>query len=249
MKEIITQVSSSKKWLSEQAVDENGNPLFTEAGKPVLHNSYSKLQDDFFNHMKAAGYNDIERGEQGSSEEHLTVTQFKAAKEAERLEKLQETSAGLETSIEALQAQEEQESAKLDKTKAKIQKQKLDLEHIEQIEAKPALLSSKVTVEKSDFDALKTVAQKYVMQEKKESRLQKELDKAKKMIADLTAALKAVKEELAQHKSIRTKLNNTLQQENEQLKARIRWYDTIIDVKNLRELFSRYDHRRQQERQ
>ena len=242
VKEIITQVSSSKKWLSEQAVDENGRPLFTEAGKPVLHN-------DFFNHMKAAGYDDIERGEQGSSEEHLTVTQFKAVKEADRLEKLQETSAGLESSIEALQAQEEQESAKLDKTKAKIQKQKLDLEHIEQIEAKPVLLSSKVTVEKSDFDALKTAAQKYVTQERKESRLQKELDKAKKMIADLTAALKAVKEELAQHKSVRAKLNNTLQQENEQLKARIRWYDTIIDTKNLRELFSRYDHRRQQERQ
>ena len=69
------------------------------------------------------------------------------------------------------------------------------------------------------------------------------------MIADLTAALKAVKEELVQHKPVRAKLNNTLQQENEQLKARIRWYDTIIDTKNLRELFSRYDHRRQQERQ
>ena len=250
VKEIITQVSSSKKWLSEQAVDENGKPLFTEAGKPVLHNSYSKLQDDFFNHMKAAGYDDIERGEQGSSEEHLTITQFKAAKEAERLEKLQETNAGLESSIEALQAQEEQESEKLDKTKAKIEKQKLDLEHIEQIDAKPALLSSKVTVEKSDFDALKTAAQKYVMQEKKESKLKKALEKARKMVEDLTAELKAVKAELAQHKSVLNKLNRIdLEQENAELKARIRWYDTIIDAKNLRELFSRYDHRRQKERQ
>ncbi len=249
VKEIITQVSSSKKWLSEQAVDENGKPLFTEAGKPVLHNSYSKLQDDFFNHMEAAGYDDIERGEQGSSEEHLTITQFKAAKEAERLEKLQETSAGLESSIEALQEQEERESEKLDKTKAKIEKQKLDLEHIEQIEAKPALLSSKVTVEKSDFDALKTAAQKYVIQEKKESKLKKALEKARKMVEDLTAELKAVKAELVQHKSVLNKLNRIdLERENAELKARIRWYDTIIDAKNLRELFSRYDHRRQQER-
>ena len=70
------------------------------------------------------------------------------------------------------------------------------------------------------------------------------------MIADLTAALKAVKEELAQHKSVLGKLNRIdLEQENAELKARIRWYDTIIDTKNLRELFSRYDHRRQQERQ
>ena len=88
------------------------------------------------------------------------------------------------------------------------------------------------------------------MQEKKESKLQKELDKAKKMIADLTAALKALKAELAQHKSVLGKLNRIdLEQENAELKARIRWYDTIIDTKKLRELFSRYDHRRQQERQ
>lgn len=35
--------------------------------------------------MRAAGYDDVERGERGSSEEHLTVTQFKVAKEQEHL--------------------------------------------------------------------------------------------------------------------------------------------------------------------
>ena len=157
VKEIITQVSSSKKWLSEQAVDENGRPLFTEAGKPVLHNSYSKLQDDFFNHMRAAGYEDVERGERGSTEEHLTVMQFKIGQEQARLEELQETKAEVTSEIE-------HEEAKLDKTKAKIQKQKLDLEHIEQIEAKPIPLSSKVAVEKADYDSLKSAANHYVLQ-------------------------------------------------------------------------------------
>ena len=243
VKETIMQVSSSKKWLSKPAVDEMGQPILQKNGKPVLKKSYSQLQDDFFNHMRAAGYDDVEHGERGSTEEHLTVMQFKIGQEQARLEELQETKAEISSEIE-------HEESKLDKTKSKIQKQKLDLEHIEQIEAKPALLSSKVTVEKSDFDALKTAAQKYVMQEKKESRLQKELDKAKKMIADLTAALKALRAELAQHKSVLSKLNRIdLEQENAELKARIRWYDTIIDTKNLRELFSRYDHRRQQERQ
>lgn len=241
VKETIMQVSSSKKWLSKPAVDEMGKPILQKNGKPVLKKSYSQLQDDFFNYMRAAGYDDVERGERGSTEEHLTVMQFKIGQEQARLEELQETKAEISSEIE-------REESKLDKTKSKIQKQKLDLEHIEQIEAKPALLSSKVTVEKSDFDALKTAAQKYVTQEKKESRLQKELDKAKKMIADLTAALKALKAELAQHKSVLGKLNRIdLEQENAELKARIRWYDTIIDTKNLRELFSRYDHRRQQE--
>ena len=88
VKETITQVSSSKKWQSHPALDENGQPILQKNGKPVLRKSYSILQDDFFNAMRAAGYDDVERGERGSSEEHLTVTQFKVAQEQERLKVL-----------------------------------------------------------------------------------------------------------------------------------------------------------------
>ena len=48
----------------------------------------SVLQDDFFNYMHNAGYTDVERGERGSTEEHLTVTQFKVQREQERLDSL-----------------------------------------------------------------------------------------------------------------------------------------------------------------
>ena len=85
VKETITQVSSSKKWKSLPAVDEQGKPILQKNGKPVLRKSYSVLQDDFFNAMRAAGYTDVERGERGSSEEHLTVAQFKTEREQERL--------------------------------------------------------------------------------------------------------------------------------------------------------------------
>ena len=90
VKETITQVSSSKKWKSLPAVDEQGKPVLQKNGKPVLRKSYSVLQDDFFNAMRAAGYTDVERGERGSSEEHLTVTQFKVEREKERLAQFQE---------------------------------------------------------------------------------------------------------------------------------------------------------------
>ncbi|MCD7918939.1 MAG: plasmid recombination protein [Clostridiales bacterium] len=90
VKETIMQVSSSKKWLSKPALDEAGNPILQKNGKPVLKKSYSVLQDDFFQHMRAAGYTDVERGERGSSEEHLTVTQFKVMQEEKRLEGLTE---------------------------------------------------------------------------------------------------------------------------------------------------------------
>ena len=236
VKETIMQVSSSKKWLSKPAVDEMGKPILQKNGKPVLKKSYSQLQDDFFNHMRAAGYEDVERGERGSTEEHLTVMQFKIGQEQARLEELQE--------------QQAKETAGFEKKKAKIEKQETNLERIEQIEAKPIPLTSKVAVEKMDYDLLKSAAKKLVVQDKNESKLQKALDKAKKMIAELTAELKTVKAELLEYKSVIGKLDRAgLERENAELREKVRWYDSIIDAKNLRNLFIRHDHRRQQERQ
>ena len=88
VKETVMQVSRSKKWASKSLMDESGKPVLQKNGKPVLKKSYSILQDDFFNYMRAAGYTDVERGERGSTEEHLTVTQFKVQREQERLDNL-----------------------------------------------------------------------------------------------------------------------------------------------------------------
>lgn len=93
VKEVITQVSRSKKWASKPAIDEFGEPLLQKNGKPVLKKSYSVLQDDYYEHMVAAGYTDIERGEVGSTEEHLTVTQFKVGQEQQRLAQIQDAAA------------------------------------------------------------------------------------------------------------------------------------------------------------
>ena len=62
VKETIMQVSMSKKWASKSILDEaTGEPLCTAKGKPVLRKSYSVLQDDFFEHMRSAGYDNVER--------------------------------------------------------------------------------------------------------------------------------------------------------------------------------------------
>ena len=88
VKETVMQVSRSKKWASKPLLDDAGKPVLQKNGKPVLKKSYSILQDDFFNYMRSAGYTDVERGERGSTEEHLTVTQFKVQREQERLDSL-----------------------------------------------------------------------------------------------------------------------------------------------------------------
>lgn len=86
VKETIMQVSRSKKWESKPALDADGKPMLNAKGKTVLKSSYSVLQDDFFRFMRSSGYEGIERGERGSTEEHLTVTQFKVHAEQQRLE-------------------------------------------------------------------------------------------------------------------------------------------------------------------
>ena len=90
VKEIIHQVSHSKKWKSEKAVDENGNPILNSKGKQVYHASYSVLQDKFFEHMHSAGFEGFTRGERGSTAENLTATQYKVKQEEKKLADLQE---------------------------------------------------------------------------------------------------------------------------------------------------------------
>ena len=119
VKETIMQVSRSKKWESKVALDEQGNPLLTSKGKKVLRTSYSVLQDDFFNYMKAAGYTDVERGERGSTEEHLTVTQFKVAQEQQRLEDVTAQIAQTEQALDTAQAAVEKKQKELQSCKGR----------------------------------------------------------------------------------------------------------------------------------
>ena len=88
MKEVVHQVSRSKKWAYPQALDGNGHPVLGKNGKPMLIPSYSLLQDRFYEHMKNAGFVDLERGTRGSDARHLSVLDYKLQKDSEKVEKL-----------------------------------------------------------------------------------------------------------------------------------------------------------------
>jgi len=77
VKAVIPQISHSKKWPMRVPVERDG--------KKAIVNSYSLLQDRFYEHMRAAGFVGFERGERGSSAEHLSVLEFKTKMENERL--------------------------------------------------------------------------------------------------------------------------------------------------------------------
>ena len=94
VKEVIRQVSHSKKWASQKVTD--------EAGHTQIIKSYSLLQDRFFEHMRDAGFEDFERGERGSTAEHLSVIEYKTKKESERLAGFEEKQSEVQMEISAL---------------------------------------------------------------------------------------------------------------------------------------------------
>ena len=163
----------------------------------------------------------IEWEQKGEHKEHLSVLEFKREKRKEEL-------AELEQSIE------------------RVQQQQVSIQAVEQIEVKPLPLTSKVAVDREDYQNLVTAAQKYVVQEKQEGKLKKLLKEAKKTISNLkakiqslTAELSAVKAELAQYKSVRGKLRTAdLEQENSRLRSKIRSYESAIERNDLWYIFN-----------
>lgn len=162
----------------------------------------------------------IEWEQKGEHREHLSVLDFKREKRKEEL-------------------------AELEQTIDHVKQQRVDIQAVERIEAKPLPFSSKVTMERTDFEMLTAAAEKYVVQEKQENKLKKLLKEAKKTISDLKAKiesliteLSAVKAELAQYKSVRGKLRTAdLEKENERLRSRIKTYDEVISRNNLWHFF------------
>lgn len=135
-----------------------------------------------------------------------------------------------------------------EQTIERVQQQQVSIKAVEQIEAKPLPLTSKVAIAKEDYQTLVTAAQKYVVQEKQEGKLKKLLKEAKKTIADLkvkieslVAELSVTKDELAQYKSVRGQLRTKeLERENESLHKKIQGYEDVISSNNLWLYFSRH---------
>ena len=79
---------------------------------------------------------------------------------------------------------------------------------------------------------------KYVAAEKKESKLQKALDAANKLIEKLKAEIDSLKKELSAYKSVRSKLRaSDLEIENAELRGKVRSYEDVIQRNNLWRFF------------
>ena len=158
------------------------------------------------------------------------MTQFKVKREQERLEQLT-----------AQTQQKEQQAASLEKKIEKIQKQQAAVQTVEQIEPHAVPFSSKVMLDRSEYENLAAVAKKFYVQERKESKLQKALDAAMKMISELKANVAALTAGLAEYKSVRGQLRTAdLEKENSELRRKLRKYEDVISRHNLWSYFSQH---------
>jgi hypothetical protein len=162
VKETIMQVSSSKKWLSKPALDDNCDPLLQKNGKPVLRKSYSILQDDFYRLMRTAGYDDVERGERGSSEEHLTVTQFKVEQEKHRLEELDAIKTKAQAEIAHLQEEKSDAQSEAKEAKTRLDDLAPKLNKMEMLAAKYSDDPEKLLPEAGALESARTYREKKV---------------------------------------------------------------------------------------
>ena len=130
------------------------------------HSAMLGLQDDFYNAIHAAGYTDVERGERGSTEEHLTVTQFKVQQEAARLE--------------VLEAQTEKKEQQLQRIEQKTRSKKSQATTFDEIDSMGRkTFTGKIEFTPHEAEQLKNLAKKAISASAAITDLKKKLEAAR----------------------------------------------------------------------
>ena len=162
-KEVINQISHSKKWKSEQLLDNQGNPVYDEKGKAKLIKSYSLLQDRFYQYMSDCGFRDFIRGVKGSNQEHLDDLQFKIKKDTARLESITNKVEEKENSYNEYM---------------KYDKQIQDISNL----GKEKKFTKKIELNKEDYETLTGYAKKGIVADKEIYELNNRIDNLRKSV-------------------------------------------------------------------
>jgi len=162
--------------------------------------------------MKEAGYVGFERGERGSTAEHLSVLEFKAKQEAERAAAMTAVVEDKEKTAARLDAQAERKKERIEKLDEAITVKGKAAATVAEVEAmgKPALLGNSFTVTVDEMKTLKTLAKKSVTADKK--------------VADMRGKLTAAETE----RDTATAELAKLQKPKQSIKEQLNWYEKFI---------------------
>ena len=193
----------------------------------------------------------IQWEKKGTHEKHLSVLDFEKRERAKELAALESQKTELQEREDDLQEnyiQQSEQVEQVEKTLQALRDQQLSVEQVEAVEAKPVPLTGKVMISKQDYETLTMAAQKYVVQEKKEGRIQRLLDAANEKIQGLLRTVSELKQtifglnqrvanlegELAQERSFEKRFAaQRMEQENVRLKQENKRFRDILKQHNL----------------
>ena len=180
VKNVIKQVSNSKKWASEKVMGEDG--------KERLVYSYSLLQDRYFEHMRAAGFTDFQRGERGSTTEHLDVLDCKIQQDEKRLDVLESDISDKENTAAVLDKKAEKKQKQLDGLEAKTAVAKKEAAVVDEISdmVKPSLLGGNLQISPADWKKVSNLAKEGVKSRGIIAGLKKQITEFTNKIKELT---------------------------------------------------------------
>jgi uncharacterized coiled-coil DUF342 family protein len=184
LKEVIPQISQANKWPRRVPVERDG--------KFYTVNSYSLLQDRYFEHMKAAGFEGFERGEKGSKTEHLEVLEYKIKMDTERAATAAALADEKEKELAALEKKAEKKAERVQKLDEQItvkEKAKATLAEVDKMGHSLPLVPG-VHFTDDEAKRLKALAKKGVGIDKRAEEYQKKITALDGEIRDLNGQVK-----------------------------------------------------------
>ena len=166
-------------------------------GKAVCRKSYSVLQDEFFEHMREAGFRDFERGDLGSTAEHLTSLEYQIEQDKGRLTEVKQEV--IEAKQEAKEVRKEVSEAKseLSKVSQKVEtRRKISATYSEIENIGSRGITGKYSVSKEELDSLKSLAKEGVHSRSEIHDLKQSVSYYQRQAMDLSSRLSNVKERL-----------------------------------------------------
>jgi hypothetical protein len=189
VKEVISQISHSKKWPIRVPVERDG--------KTKVLNSYSLLQDRYFEHMRAAGFDGFERGERGSTREHWDVLDYKIQQEKIRLGALGEQVEQAEAELTKTEQMLEKKTAQVEKLSKDVTVKTSAKATVKEIDAMGHSLPLVPGVHFSDEEAakLKALAKKSVTIDDRIAAMKKKMAAVEQELADVKTKLRDAQNE------------------------------------------------------
>ncbi|MDR1247159.1 MAG: plasmid recombination protein [Clostridiales Family XIII bacterium] len=181
VKAVIPQINHTDKW-----------PRKKFNGKFI--NEYSLLQDRYFEHMAAAGFPDIQRGERGSAAEHLSVEEYKYQQEKKRVAEVSVQVEQSEMRLGDLEKQAEKKEKRLDKLDEQISVKEKAKATIAEVEAMGHSIPLIPGVHLTDDEAkkLKTLAKKSVTIQDRNAEWKKKFAAVEQQLADTKQELNEI---------------------------------------------------------